>query len=294
MADLKGKTLFITGGSRGIGKAIALRAAADGANVAIVAKTAEPHPKLPGTIYSAAEEIAAAGGAALPLQVDIRDEEQIAAAVEKTVARFGGIDVLVNNASAISLTGTLETPMKKLDLMWSVNARGTFACSQACIPHLRKSANPHVLTLSPPLNLDPRWFKLNTAYTISKYGMSLCVLGMAEEFRADGIAVNALWPRTVIATAALAMLGGITPAESCRRPEIVADAAHAILTRDSRCCTGNFYIDEDVLKEAGVTDFTRYAVAPGQPLHTDLFLGEPPQEYLRSSSTSAKASSGST
>ena len=294
MADLKGKTLFITGGSRGIGKAIALRAAADGANVAIVAKTAEPHPKLPGTIHSAAAEIAAAGGAALPLQVDIRDEEQIAAAVEKTVARFGGIDVLVNNASAISLTGTLEIPMKRFDLLWSVNARGTFACSQACIPHLRKSANPHVLTLSPPLNLDPGWFKRNTAYTISKYGMSLCVLGMAAEFRADGIAVNALWPRTVIATAALAMLGGLTPPESCRRPEIVADAAHAILTRDSRCCTGNFYIDEDVLKEAGVTDFAHYAVAPGQPLYPDLFLGEPPQEYLRSSSTSAKASAGST
>jgi citronellol/citronellal dehydrogenase len=285
MADLKGKTLFITGGSRGIGKAIALRAAADGANVAIAAKTAEPHPKLPGTIYTAAEEIAAAGGCALPLQVDIRDEEQVAAAVRSTVERFGGIDVLVNNASAISLTGTLETPMKKFDLMWSINARGTFACSQACIPHLRKSPNPHILTLSPPLNLDPGWFKQNTAYTISKYGMSLVVLGLAEEFKADGIAVNALWPRTVIATAALAMLGGLTPPANCRRPEIVADAAHAILTRDSRCCTGSFYIDEDVLREAGVTDFARYAVAPGQPLHPDLFLGEPPQEYLRLGNT---------
>ena len=294
MADLAGRTLFITGGSRGIGKAIALRAAADGANVAIAAKTAEPHPKLPGTIYTAAAEIEAAGGTALPLQADIRDEAQIAAAVARTVERFGGIDVLVNNASAISLTGTLATPMKKFDLLWSVNARGTFACSQACIPHLRKSPNPHVLTLSPPLNLDPRWFQHNTAYTISKYGMSLCVLGLAAEFKAEGIAVNALWPRTVIATAALAMLGDLTPIEHCRRPEIVADAAHAILTRDSRCCTGNFYIDEDVLREAGVTDLARYAVAPGQPLHPDLFLGEPSQEYLRLGSSSASAESGST
>jgi citronellol/citronellal dehydrogenase len=281
MADLKGKTLFITGGSRGIGEAIALRAAADGANVAIAAKTAEPHPKLPGTIYTAAKEIEAAGGTALPLQVDIRDEEQIAAAMRKTVETFGGIDVLVNNASAINLTGTLDTPMKRFDLMWSVNARATFACSQACIPHLRKSSNPHILTLAPPINLDPVWFKQNTAYTISKYGMSLCVIGLAAEFKDDGIAVNALWPRTVIATAALAMLGGLTPPEYCRKPEIVADAAHAVLTRDSRCCTGNFYIDEDVLRESGVTDFERYAVVPGNPLHPDLFLGEPPQEYLR-------------
>jgi citronellol/citronellal dehydrogenase len=281
MPDLKGKTLFITGGSRGIGKAIALRAAADGANVAIAAKTAEPHPKLPGTIYSAAAEIEAAGGKALPLQTDIRDEEQIAQAVRKTVETFGGIDLLINNASAINLTGTLDTPMKRFDLMWSVNARATFACSQACIPHLRKSANPHILTLSPPLNLDPRWFENHVAYTISKYGMSLCVLGMAAEFKADGIAINALWPRTVIATAALAMLGGMTPTENCRKPEIVADAAHVILTRDSRCCTGNFYIDEDVLREAGVTDFERYAVQPGSPLYPDLFLGEPSQQYLR-------------
>ncbi|HSS77262.1 MAG TPA: NAD(P)-dependent oxidoreductase [Thermoanaerobaculia bacterium] len=280
MGDLKGRTLFITGASRGIGKAIALRAAADGANVAVAAKTTEPNPKLPGTIYSAAAEIEKAGGQALPLAVDIRDEEQVHRAVAKTVETFGGIDILINNASAINLTGTLETPMKRFDLMWGVNARGTFLCSQACIPHLKKSPNPHILTLSPPLNLDPRWFKMHTAYTMSKYGMSFCVLGMAEEFKDDGIAINALWPRTVIATAALAMLGGLTPPEKCRKPEIVADAAHVLLTRDSRCCTGNFYIDEDVLREAGVTDFEPYAVQTRQPLHTDLFLGEPPAELL--------------
>jgi len=273
MADLKGRTLFITGGSRGIGKAIALRAAADGANVAIAAKTAEPHPKLPGTIYTAAEEIEAAGGRALPLQVDIRDEDQVHQAVAKTFETFGGIDILVNNASAINLTGTLETPMKRFDLMWGVNARGTYACSQACIPYLKRSPNPHILTLSPPLNMDPKWFKSHVAYTMAKYGMSLCVLGMAEEFRADGIAINALWPRTVIYTAALAMLGGLIKPENCRKPEIVADAAHAILTRDSRCCTGNFYIDDDVLREAGVTDLEKYAVQPGERLLPDLFLG---------------------
>jgi len=280
MADLKGKTLFITGASRGIGKAIALRAAADGANIAIAAKTAEPHPKLPETIHEAAAEVDAAGGKALPLQVDIRDEEQVQRAVQQTVDTFGGIDILVNNASAINLTPTLATPMKRFDLMWGVNARGTFACSQACIPHLKKSSNPHILTLSPPLNLDPRWFKLHTAYTISKYGMSLCTLGLAEEFKDDGIAVNSLWPKTVVLTAALAMLGGITPPEKCRKPEIMSDAAHAVLTRDSRCCTGQFYIDEDVLREAGVTDFEKYAVKPGEPLHPDLFLGEPPAELL--------------
>lgn len=280
MPDLQGKTLFITGASRGIGKAIALRAAADGANVAIAAKTAEPHPKLPGTIFSAAEEIEAAGGRALPLQVDIRDEDQVLAAVARTVETFGGIDILINNASAINLTSTLETPMKRFDLMWGVNARGTYLCSQACIPHLKKASNPHILTLSPPLNLDPKWFAHHVAYTISKYGMSLAVLGMAEEFKKDGIAVNALWPRTVILTAALAMLGGITPPENCRKPEIMADAAHVILTRSSREQTGQFLIDEDVLREAGVGDFEKYAVAPGKPLHPDLFLGETPAEYF--------------
>jgi citronellol/citronellal dehydrogenase len=273
MGDLRGKTLFITGASRGIGKAIALRAAADGANVVIAAKTAEEHPKLPGTIHSAAAEVEAAGGRALPLQVDIRDEEQVQRAVETAAEAFGGIDVLVNNASAINLTPTLATPMKRFDLMWSVNTRGTFACSQACIPYLRKAANPHILTLSPPLNLDPKWLAPHVAYTISKYGMSLCVLGMAEELRGDGIAVNALWPRTVIATAALAMLGGIVKPENCRTPEIMADAAHAILNRDSRTTTGNFFLDDEVLAEAGVTDLDHYAVQPGEWLQTDLFLG---------------------
>jgi citronellol/citronellal dehydrogenase len=272
MADLRGKTLFITGASRGIGKAIALRAARDGANIAIAAKTAEPHPKLPGTIYTAAEEIEKAGGKALPLQVDIRDEDQVQAAVRQTAEAFGGIDVLVNNASAINLTGTLETPVKRFDLMWGVNARGTFVCSQACIPFLQKAANPHILTLSPPLNLDPKWFKSHTAYTIAKYGMSLCVLGMAEEFKRDGIAVNALWPRTVIATAAIAMLGGAVQPERCRTPEIMADAAHVILTRDSRAATGKFFIDDEVLAEAGITDLSKYAVKPGEPLLHDLFL----------------------
>jgi citronellol/citronellal dehydrogenase len=272
MGDLRGRTLFITGASRGIGKAIALRAAADGANIVIAAKTAEENPKLPGTIHSAAAEVEAAGGKALPLQVDIRDEEQVRQAVERTVETFGGIDVLVNNASAINLTPTLQTPMKRFDLMWSVNARGTFACSQACIPYLEKSSNPHILTLSPPLDMDPKWFAPHVAYTIAKYGMSLCVLGMAEELRSAGIAVNALWPRTVIATAALAMLGGRIKPENCRKPEIVADAAYLILTKDSRSTTGNFFIDEDVLAEAGITDLDRYAVQPGAPLMPDLFV----------------------
>lgn len=272
MTSLQGKTLFITGASRGIGKTIALRAAAEGANVVVAAKTVEPHRRLPGTIYTAAEEVTAAGGRALPLEVDIRDPEQILRGVEQAVAQFGGIDILVNNASAISLTGTAETTPKRFDLMFGVNVRGTFLCSQACIPHLRRADNPHILTLSPPLNMQSRWFRDHLAYTMSKYGMSMCVLGLAEELRPVGIAVNALWPKTVIATAALAMLGGLVRPEQCRRPEIVADAACAIFQRDSRSFTGNFLIDEEVLVEAGVTDFTPYAVDPGTPLLPDLFL----------------------
>jgi citronellol/citronellal dehydrogenase len=277
VADLEGKTLFVTGGSRGIGLAIAVRAARDGANVAIAAKTSETNPKLPGTIHTAAEEIEAAGGHALPIVCDIRDETSVHAAVAATVRQFGGIDILVNNASAISLTGTLETPMKRFDLMFDVDVRGTFLCSQACLPHLKRSAaagrNPHILTLSPPLNLDPRWFRDHVAYTIAKYGMSMCVLGMAEEFRSEGIAVNALWPRTVIATAALAMIPGAREQlDRTRKPAIMADAAHAVLTRDARTTTGNFFIDDDVLREAGVTDLDIYAVKPGMPLLPDLFL----------------------
>jgi citronellol/citronellal dehydrogenase len=273
MADisLSGKTLFITGASRGIGKAIALRAARDGANIVIAAKTTEPHPKLPGTIHSAAREIEKAGGQALPLPVDIRDESQISAAVAEAVRHFGGIDILVNNASAISLTGTLDTPMKRFDLMMGVNTRGTFATSQACIPHLKRASNPHILMLSPPLSLDPRWFKDHAAYTIAKYGMSLCVLGMSAEFAEAGIAVNALWPRTLIATAALSLIPGVDPTRG-RRPEIVADAAALILTADSRATTGNFFIDEEVLARHGITDLDAYAVAPGKPLLRDLFL----------------------
>jgi citronellol/citronellal dehydrogenase len=273
MADLKGKTLFISGGSRGIGLAIALRAARDGANVVIAAKTTEPHPKLPGTIHTAAQEIEAAGGKALPMQTDIREEDQVLHAVEAAVERFGGIDILVNNASAISLTPTLETPMKRFDLMMGINLRGTYLCSRACLPYLKKAKNPHILTLSPPLNLNPQWFKPHVAYTIAKYGMSMCVLGMAEEFRQDGVAVNALWPRTTIATAALQIIPGAKP-ELGRTPEIMADAAHHILTRDSRSLTGRFLIDEGVLREAGVADFERYAVKPGEKLRIDLFLDE--------------------
>ena len=272
MRSLKGKTLFITGASRGIGKAIALRAAADGANIVIAAKTAEPNPKLPGTIYTAAEEITAAGGKALPLSVDIRDENQIATAVAETVKQFGGIDILINNASAINLTGTLQTPARRFDLMMSVNMRGTFLCSQACLPHLKKAENPHILVMSPPISLKPQWFGPHLAYTMSKFGMSMCVLGLAEEFRADGVAVNALWPKSVIATAALAMLGDAVKPDHCRTPEIVADAAHALLTRPSRQTTGRFLTDEEVLAEEGIRDFSRYAMDPTKPLLTDLFL----------------------
>jgi citronellol/citronellal dehydrogenase len=270
---LNGKTLFITGASRGIGLAIALRAARDGANVVIAAKTAEPHPKLPGTIHTAAAEIEAAGGKALACVVDVREEEQIRAAVDKAVATFGGIDVLVNNASAISLTGTLQTPLKRFDLMHQINTRGTFACSQACIPHLASSANPHILNISPPLNMEARWFGPHVAYTMAKYGMSLCVLGMAEELRPKGIAVNALWPRTVIATAAVGnLLGGEEMMKRSRTPEIMGDAAHVILTRSSREFTGNFCIDDEVLASAGVTDLDRYAVSPGAELIPDFFI----------------------
>jgi citronellol/citronellal dehydrogenase len=276
MADLAGKTLFITGASRGIGLAIGLRAARDGANVAIAAKTDEPHPKLPGTIHTAAEAIRAAGGNALPLVVDVRDEVRVREAAAETAAHFGAIDILVNNASAISLTGTLETPMKRFDLMHEINARGTYACSQACIPHLLKAPNPHILTLASPLNLRPRWLKDHVAYTMAKYGMSLCVLGMAEEFLDQGIAVNALWPRTVIATAAIRLLEGAVEEAECRTPEIMADAAHAVLCRDARSCTGNFFIDDEVLAAEGVTDLAAYAVSPGHELLSDIFLDDPP------------------
>ena len=273
---LAGKTIFISGGSRGIGLAIVKRAAVDGANVAIAAKTVEPNPKLPGTIYSAAEEIEAAGGKALALACDIRDEQQVVAAARKTAETFGGIDILINNASAINLTPTEATPMKRFDLMFGVNVRGTFLCTQACLPYLKQSAerkrNPHILTLSPPLNMNPRWFAPHVAYTMAKYGMSMCVLGHAAEFRQYGIAVNALWPRTVIQTAALQMIPGIKP-EHCRTPEIVADAAYQILLADAKTTTGNFFIDEEVLKEAGVTDLGKYSVVIGsRELMQDLFL----------------------
>jgi citronellol/citronellal dehydrogenase len=272
MASLSGKTLFITGASRGIGKAIALRAARDGANVVIAAKSNVPNPRLPGTIQGAAEEIEGAGGKALAIRCDIRDDAEVAAAVKAAGERFGGIDILVNNASAIHLADTAQTPMKRFDLMSGVNVRGTFACTQACLPHLAKAANPHVLVLSPPLSLKPRWFGPHVAYTIAKYGMSMCVLGWAEEWKERGIAANALWPRTVIATAALNLLGGEETAKHGRTVEIVADAAHAILTRPARDCTGNFFIDEDVLRSEGVTDFDRYAVKAGEPLMRDLFV----------------------
>ena len=273
MAGLQGKTLFVTGASRGIGKAIALRAARDGANVVVAAKTTEPHPKLPGTIYTAAEEIEKAGGRALACAVDIRSEDQIREAVDRAAAAFGGIDVLVNNASAISLTGTLATPMKRYDLMHQINTRGTFACSQACLPHLLKAKNPHILNLSPPLDMKEKWFAPHVAYTMAKFGMSMCVLGMAGELRADGVAVNALWPRTVIATAAVQnLLGGDATIHGSRTPEIMADAAHVILTRPSRECTGKFFIDEDLLRSIGITDFGKYQTVPGAELIADFFV----------------------
>jgi len=274
--SLQGKRIFITGGSRGIGLAIALRAARDGASVAIAAKTAEPNPKLPGTIYSAAEEIKAAGGTALPIQCDLRDEAQIAAAVAQAAAEFGGIDILINNASAINLTRTEETPAKRFDLMFDVNVRGTFLTSQAAIPFLRDSAeagrNPHILNLSPPLSMKPKWFKNHVAYTMSKYGMSMCVLGMSEEFKRDGIGVNALWPRTAIDTAALQMIPGVDTA-ACRTPEILSDSAYIILNRNSKECTGNFFVDDEVLASEGITDLEKYSVVPGtKDFLLDFFL----------------------
>ena len=273
MADLAGRTLFISGGSRGIGLAIALRAARDGANVALIAKTAEPHPKLEGTVFTAAEQIEQAGGGALPIVGDIRDEEQVFAAVQQTVERFGGIDVCVNNASAINLSGTEQMEMKRYDLMQDINTRGTYVVSKACIPHLRQSENPHILTLSPPISLEPRWLQGHIGYTVAKYGMSLCALGFAEEFREAGIASNALWPRTIIATAAVQnLLGGDAAMQRSRKPELYADAAYAIVTRPSRECTGNTYLCEDVLAEEGVTDFGEYMYVDGAEPQVDLFV----------------------
>ncbi|HET8725511.1 MAG TPA: NAD(P)-dependent oxidoreductase [Anaeromyxobacteraceae bacterium] len=272
MTTLKGKTLFITGATRGIGKAIGIAAARDGANVVVTGKTGAPNPKLPGTIHTAAAEMEAAGGRALPLELDVRDEAAIPVAMERAAAHFGGIDVLVNNASAIFIAGTTSTPAKRWDLMHQVNARGTFLCTQAALPWLEKASNPHVLMLSPPLDMRAKWFSHHVAYTIAKYGMSMCVLGMAEEFRDRGIAVNALWPRTVIDTAALNLLGGESLARHSRKPEIVADAARAILLRDSRKATGNFYVDDDVLAEEGVTDLSGYSVVPGAELVPDGFV----------------------
>lgn len=277
MQTLKGKTLVITGASRGIGKAIALRAAADGANIAIFAKSNVPNPKLPGTIYTAAEEIIAAGGQALPLAVDIRDEVQVAEGVKKTVETFGGIDILVNNASAIFLSDTANTPMKRYDLMQDVNTRGTFVCSQACLPYLKKSENPHILTLSPPISVDPKWFKNHVAYTIAKFGMSMCVLGMSAEFKKDKIAVNALWPKTLISTAAMQAIFDNEETlkkilDKCRKPEIIADAAYAILTSPSTEVTGQFFVDEEVLRERGITDFLQYSVNPNVQPQLDYFI----------------------
>lgn len=275
MATLKGKTLFISGASRGIGLAIALRAARDGANIAIAAKTATPHKHLPGTIYTAAEEIEKAGGRALPLIVDIRAEELVQEAVTKTVETFGGVDICINNASAISLTGTEATEMKRWDLMHQINARGTYLVSKTCIPHLKKAQNPHVLMLSPPLDMRPKWFAPHVAYTMAKYGMSMCVLGMAEEFRHDGIAFNALWPRTAIATAAVEFaLGGDAMVKGSRTPEIMSDAAHIILTQPSRSFTGNFVIDDTLLHQHGVRDFEKYRVDPSRKLFPDFFVPE--------------------
>ena len=272
MASLKGKTLFITGASRGIGRAIALRAAQDGANVVIASKTSEPHAKLKGTIHSVAAEVDAAGGRALAIQLDVRDEAAIPAAIDATIRAFGGLDILVNNASAIGLTPTLATTAKRFDLMFGVNVRGTFLCSQAAIPHLKMAANPHILTLSPPLAMKPKWFAGHTAYTMSKYGMSMCTLGMAEELKVHGIAVNSLWPHTTIASAAVEVNFPEAVLRASRDASIMSDAAHAILTKPSGDYTGHFCIDEDVLRAEGVTDFDRYAISPGTPLFKDLYI----------------------
>jgi citronellol/citronellal dehydrogenase len=286
MINLRGKTLFVSGASRGIGLAISKRAAEDGANIILAAKTAEPHPKLPGTIYTAADEVIECGGKALPIVCDIRDEEQVRQAVNSGVEEFGGIDICVNNASAIQLTNTLQTDMKRYDLMHQINSRGTFLVSKACLPHLLKSDNPHILNLSPPLDMNPKWFGPHVAYTMAKYGMSLCVLGMAEEFKEQGVAVNALWPRTAIATAAIKnALGGESVMSISRFPEIMGDAAYTILTKPSKDFTGNFCIDDTVLAENGVTDFSVYAEVPFDQLAPDFFVpedSEPPQAAIES------------
>lgn len=288
--SLQGKTVFISGGSRGIGLAIALRAARDGANVTIAAKTAQPHPKLPGTIYTAAEDIEKVGGKALPILCDIREEEQVADAVAKTVETFGGIDICINNASAINLTGTLETDMKRYDLMHQINTRGTFLVSKMCIPYLKLAQNPHILNLAPPLDMQPKWFGNHVAYTMAKYGMSMCTLGMSAEFARDGIAVNSLWPLTAIDTAAVRnLLGGEAVSSMSRSPAIMADAAYAILNRPSRDCTGNFFIDEEVLKAEGVTDFSVYAPGATGPLAADFFV---PDEVFENSDTKVVRSFG--
>lgn len=272
MTSLKNKTIVITGASRGIGRAIALKCATQGANIVILAKTKEPHPKLQGTIDSVAAEVNNLGGKGLGIQVDVRSEEQIEKAILQAVEKFGGIDVLVNNASAISLTKTTDTPMKKFDLMFGVNVRATYACTQACLPYLAKAINPHVLTLSPPMSLDPKWFKNHVAYTMSKFGMSMCTLGMAEEFKSLGIAVNSLWPRTTIATAAVEYNFPKEFMDASRTPDIMADAAFVILTKNSREFTGNFCIDDEILLSTGVTNFDKYAVKPGTKLQKDLYV----------------------
>lgn len=279
--SLKGKTLFITGGSRGIGLAIAKRAAQDGANVAIAAKTAKPHPKLPGTIHTAAEEIEQAGGKALAIQMDLRNDADVAEAVTKTVETFGGIDILINNASAVALGGVAEVPMRRIDLMHQINLRGTLLAARTCLPHLKSGSNPHILTLSPPPSLDPKWYKSTLPYTLAKMGMSFATIGLAEEFKAHGIAANALWPRTAIDTAAIRHeLGGDAMIKHCRTTDIVADAAHAVLTRDAKTSTGNFFLDDIVLAEEGVSDLTPYDIDPSQPLMLDFYLDSGPDGTL--------------